>query len=358
MDANQQQQTSTADSWCQTHVNVVETNFMWTISNFSFCNEKPAEALESTTFSADSCDSLKWRMQFYPSGNNQENKDYVSLFLHLVSCDKPAVKVDFRFCILDKDGREVNERKTTEKWQFYQGRQSGFPKFVKRDIVLDPASGLLLADQLRVMCRIKSATGRVERTSQEALQLEGPRGPDLLSKMSLDFEQLIELERFSDVCLIVVDEAVRLPAHRNVLAARSPVFAAMFEHDMRESQDGTVQIYDFDAETIRAMLRYIYTGRLDDIELRADKLLGAADKYALDGLKFACEQTLCAQLSVPAAAEYLVVAELHSAYRLKAKALSFVRANLKQVIDTPGFKSLGSSQPCLLEEILRSMTER
>lgn len=60
--------------------------------------------------------------------------------------------------------------------------------------------------------------------------------------------------------------------------ARSPVFAAMFEHEMEERKQNRVAITDVDHEVLREMLRFIYTGRAANLERMADDLLAAADK--------------------------------------------------------------------------------
>lgn len=51
-------------------------------------------------------------------------------------------------------------------------------------------------------------------------------------------------------------------AHRAVVAARSPVFAAMFGTDMKESRGRQVDIEDIDARTFEEFLYFLYTGQL------------------------------------------------------------------------------------------------
>ena len=81
-----------------------------------------------------------------------------------------------------------------------------------------------------------------------------------------------------------------------LLAARSPVFSAMYEHEMVESRkvrDGPfcvrqscpslpsqnrVEISDLDQEVMQEMLAYIYTGKAPNLKKMADSLLSAADK--------------------------------------------------------------------------------
>ncbi|EFX61459.1 hypothetical protein DAPPUDRAFT_69494, partial [Daphnia pulex] len=64
----------------------------------------------------------------------------------------------------------------------------------------------------------------------------------------------------TDVVFEVGDST--FPAHKFLLAARSRVFAAMFQANMIESLTGRVKIVDFDAETFEEFLRFVYTGQL------------------------------------------------------------------------------------------------
>lgn len=62
--------------------------------------------------------------------------------------------------------------------------------------------------------------------------------------------------------------------------ARSPVFAAMFEHEMEERKQNKVAIIDVDQDVLKEMLRFIYTGKSPNLEKMADDLLAAADKVS------------------------------------------------------------------------------
>ncbi|VDM36143.1 unnamed protein product [Hydatigera taeniaeformis] len=69
-------------------------------------------------------------------------------------------------------------------------------------------------------------------------------------------------------------------AHKAILAARSPVFAAMFEHGMTESRANRVNITDVEPDILGEVLRFIYTGRVVGLDnpVMAQELLAAADK--------------------------------------------------------------------------------
>lgn len=67
-------------------------------------------------------------------------------------------------------------------------------------------------------------------------------------------------KQFTD-CEFWVGNSI-FPAHRGVLAARSPVFAAMFKADMLESRTHKVIIEDIEASVFEEFLYFLYTGQL------------------------------------------------------------------------------------------------
>lgn len=66
--------------------------------------------------------------------------------------------------------------------------------------------------------------------------------------------------------------------NKSIILARSPVFSAMFEHEMEESKQNRVMISDVEHEVLKEMLRFIYTGKAPNLDKMADDLLAAADK--------------------------------------------------------------------------------
>ena len=85
----------------------------------------------------------------------------------------------------------------------------------------------------------------------------------------------------SDVEFIVQGE--KILAHHSILRGGiSPVFTAMFEHDMTESSSRTVVVEDVDPKVFRQLLRYLYTvyaPQVEDDEEMAELLFIAADRY-------------------------------------------------------------------------------
>ncbi|XP_046983969.1 speckle-type POZ protein-like [Schistocerca americana] len=94
----------------------------------------------------------------------------------------------------------------------------------------------------------------------------------------------------------------RLVAHTAVLVTGSPVFAAMFRHDMVESSSGLVNVTDVDGPVLRELLTFMYTFHAPQLASMAAQLLVAADKYGVLSLKAQCEQQLATGLAVDNAA--------------------------------------------------------
>lgn len=55
----------------------------------------------------------------------------------------------------------------------------------------------------------------------------------------------------------------------------------MFEHEMEERKQNRVAITDVEYEVLKEMLRFIYTGKSQNLEKMADDLLAAADKVII-----------------------------------------------------------------------------
>jgi len=341
-----------AENWCYTQVKVVKFNYMWTISNFSFCREELGEVIKSSTFSAGQNDKLKWCLRVNPKGLDEESKDYLSLYLLLVSCNKNEVRAKFKFSILNAKREETKAMESQRAYGFVQGKDWGFKKFIRRDFLLDEANGLLPDDKLTLFCEVSVVADSVNISGQSnSVQFKVPD-----CRLSDDLGQLFESSQFADVTLACNEGGREFHCVKALLVARSQVFAAMFEHDMEESKHNRVEVKDVDSEVMDQMLRFIYTGKAPELERMAADLLAAADKYALDRLKVMCEEALCNSLTVENVSEVLILADLHSAEQLKAQAIEFINnRHATDVMETSGWKRMVSSNPHLVAEAFKAL---
>ncbi len=67
----------------------------------------------------------------------------------------------------------------------------------------------------------------------------------------------------------------------------SPVFAAMFQTNMLEAKEGTLEIVDFSEAAIRDLMKFVYQRDLEEAVRCSEmtlELLKLADKYQMKGL--------------------------------------------------------------------------
>lgn len=177
----------------------------------------------------------------------------------------------------------------------------------------------------------------------------------------LSFSEEESKNKFSDVTLVATppatdgDEAptpVKFYAHKVVLAAHSPVFAKMLEHEMKEGATDEVTIPDVEPVVLKEMLTFMYTNRAPNIKDFAYPLLYAADKYQVDQLVTQCEHTLSCNLSVENSVEYLLLADTQNAPYLKKTTMQYIAEHGEEVMKLEGWDKVKECAE-LLNELLQ-----
>ena len=345
-------------SWCRTTLgDTAEATIRWTIDKFMNRPEKNKESLKSIYFNMNGPGDLKtkWQLQIYPKGNKVEFEDYVSLYLWNKSDFK--VNAEYKIHNIDGSGKERDTGiKNTAEFDISGIVSSwGRKKWLKRDHVFNDHPDLLPDGNLTLQCTI-TVFGPEKVLSGSDLD---SRNPNLLAHCQKQVCQQLGNaffeKQFTDI--MIKCEGQTFYCHKAVLAARSPVFLAMFEANMKEKVTNTVAIDDFKPEVVSEMLSFIYTGNIssqDAISDLATELLAAADKYQLDLLRNVCEERLCSTLEVTNCVEYLVLGDMYYAFKLKEMALRLVVENVDSLTDRDVFKDLFTQKPDLAFEIMKA----
>ncbi|MEJ1277815.1 hypothetical protein NN561_008733 [Cricetulus griseus] len=264
-----------------TEIGVQKFSYSWTISNFRFLLQEIGDAIKSPTFSSGLfSDNDKWCLKILTNGIEEESKDYLSVHLMMLSSPKSPAWARFRFWIISVDGEKINGKICPRFFKFTAKQHWGFKKFIHRDLLLGLESWLFPDNELTIFCE-------VDLVVQDSLINCGKSTvPGIqVPRYTLEDElgQLWENSLFTDCCLVVAGQEFQ--AHKAILAARSPVFRAMFEHDMQEKRKNRVEIQDLEPQVFKTMMDFIYTGKAPDLHSMADAVLAAADKYCLERLK-------------------------------------------------------------------------
>ncbi|PKI42482.1 hypothetical protein CRG98_037155 [Punica granatum] len=136
-----------------------------------------------------------------------------------------------------------------------------------------------------------------------------------------------------------------------VLANRSPVFKAMLENEMTESQSGTINITDASYEALRAFVNFMYTAEACIDEHLASELLVLAEKYQVKHLKSYCEKFLVSKLNWDNSVMSYSFAHQHNAKHLLDMALGLITENMDKLTRLDEYTELVEKAPRLVVEI-------
>ncbi|XP_013190440.2 speckle-type POZ protein-like [Amyelois transitella] len=200
------------------------------------------------------------------------------------------------------------------KWQYLATLyKRDIASFDGRDIFLLSDGSLRLKFQFMMTNDIKIQRANVPET-----------------QLSSDFENLLNISLFSDVTMKSA-EGIEFKVHKAVLASRSAVLKAHFEHNTTECQTNIVES-PLESEVLREVLMFIYSDKAPRVDEIPERLLAAADYYQLSRLKGLCEEALHKKLTVENAIETFQLADLHSARTLKQLTLEFIKDGQAELI--------------------------
>uniref|UniRef100_A0A914QX96 BTB domain-containing protein n=1 Tax=Panagrolaimus davidi TaxID=227884 RepID=A0A914QX96_9BILA len=120
-------------------------------------------------------------------------------------------------------------------------------------------------------------------------------------------------------------------AHKNVLAARSPVFSRMFETAMKEAKENKVDIQDFTFDIVEKAIKLCYHQSLVPYSTLEEKtkLLQFFEKYYIQPLKDELEMYLISVLNEITVCRLTNAALLSNATKLEMKCTEFLKSCLK-----------------------------
>ena len=347
------------ESWCRTKEGEeVKFNFAWTIKNFSTRPENPGESLYSSVFSLQAPDDIKsdWRLQLYPKGEGGEDSDFLTVYADNNS--ERWVWVKTWFSVLDEAKKKHYRKNGNEgdDWEMQMHNQDlcGITEFLDLDFLHFEASVLLPNDCLTILCEItflipdRSAPVSVD----EDIKMVQPGQRSLLQDMEIAFSN----KELTDVQLLCGDKVY--DCHQFMLSARSPVFRAMFQGNMKEKKTMTVIVKDLHPDVLEEVLTFIYTGKCPNVDNLARDLLGAADKYQVEVLKTVCIEKLCNRIDVNNCVDYLVIGDMYQVDLLKKCSLDFIAKYVGSVCDLGGWKEPLLGNPSLMVDVIEAIARK
>jgi len=159
-----------------------------------------------------------------------------------------------------------------------------------------------------------------------------------------DLGSLLTTNLYSDVVFIV--EGQRVPAHRCILAARSSYF-----RDLIADAGAEVKLDNVRHAIFLAILRYLYTARLDVDPRLALEIVVSADRFKLADMKTHCFGKIEETFDETNVCEIMSLADQHGADSLKTACMRYILDHYTTVTKSEGFRNLNKD---LILEIVRS----
>ena len=330
-----------------------QMEFTWTIPNFS--KFRRVASIDSEPFSFD---GNKWKFHIYAtfSSNQCQNdssdsrNDASDKWMELLLRTDPPLKrktpwplksfkcFNMEISVLDARGNKFGTIILHDKFPF----ERRF-RFICTSELHDKTNDLLPNDQLSIHCLLFNM-----KTICRVGECQYTPGRSYPCQLLSDFANLFTSKLNADVIFRV--QNTNIGAHKAILTARSPVFAAMFQHRMKEKESGEVDIADVTPAVFNKMLQFIYTG-LCQVGDSAEELLIAADKYDIQDLKRQCELELREYaLYVGTAFDLLVLSDLYDAKILRKGVVKLIKLNVAQLKKRPQWKDLEKNYEHLVRE--------
>ncbi|KAM0930429.1 hypothetical protein ACQ4PT_001112 [Festuca glaucescens] len=315
------------------------------------------KCINSATFAVGGHD---WCIRFYPDGDREESKGWVSGFLELMTKDA-EVRAFSDLTHVD----QVTQPLLPPFWPYpsqmdpvvFDTRDDattswGYTNFLSKSEIQEYS----MDDILLIECNLTVIKVK-EAQVEEAKMNIGVQVPP--SNLLDNLGKLLESTEGADVSFKIKEEV--FPAHKIILAMRSPVFRAEFYGPMRDEQKRSIIVEDMQPAVFRGLLHFIYTDSWppmdhlndDEYEEMVRHLLVAADMYAIERMKLMCESKLCENLYPETVATTLALADQHHCSQLKDACIDFINSSnrLNDVVASKGYEHLKRACPTIVSDI-------
>uniref|UniRef100_A0AC34FYA3 BTB domain-containing protein n=1 Tax=Panagrolaimus sp. ES5 TaxID=591445 RepID=A0AC34FYA3_9BILA len=219
--------------------------------------------VKSAKFTVINAPDIQYSLNIYPNGPKDEYRGQTWIYLNLNIGKEMKVIAEYsiyiksanyfrKICVSLKDGSRHGASCCTVKELF------------------DPSKHFIVDGNLTVTV---AGSFKIKESNLE-----------FLKSSSKNFGDLWDIG-FEDFTIIVNKKEIK--AHKNVLAAHSAVFNAMFNSGMKEAIENQVEIPDFSFEVVEKAIKLCYHQKLvSDISIeKSFSLLQFADKYNMAALQ-------------------------------------------------------------------------
>lgn len=183
-------------------------------------------------------------------------------------------------------------------------------------------SRIYFSSELKVMKNARLVSGSLAFRLSSTFKQLNPVKAKTYAGQNDALAKLFEEEAFTDFTFEV--DGCEIKVSKLLLASRSDVLRAMFEADMAEKKSSRVVVEDISYAGLRSLFKFIYSGKLDEVDLYSDFLV-AADKYNVREAKEAFTEKAIKALTEDNIDEIMVLARKHKLEALLEKCFKMIK---------------------------------
>lgn len=343
----------------QGKVSVVDSTVRleWEVTKEEFDNCEFKESIQSPLYNVPAGQKQsEWKIVLYPKGDKEGYRDKVSTFLNLTSKNE-SYKVRFHFAIKTPTGYWPTD--FVEALYSKNEANADMDTTVYGNITDTYSVGYQLCPTKKLSEMFLQNKNRITIVTTMAIYIEGEhylKHMDMAEEFVRNMRSMSELDMFYDLTVICGEQ--RLKSNKALLASSSWVFRRMLETDMTEKMKDEINIKDATPEIIEDLLDFLANGLIPkDFDSKAVEMIHVAEKYKLETLIVACENSLINNLSVDNVINTLINVDLYlpkSEHRQKI--LDFINSNAAEVIKSNDWMKFIQNYPKLVTELYMAAT--
>lgn len=322
-----------------TRVKTFKALLEWRIENFAEkrCLFEKNRPLRSSKFG---CAGIDFEMSLYDSGMSNSKQCFFSL--HHCSCSYSIIRAICNIFVQGCGNGELAGNRISVIHAKID---------ITKDIrELDPIdlNKITSSPFFTVYCEVEFCPQGCADPEQEPIFYNVNGESKSVAKSNLE---ILESGNCSDCTFKVGDREIK--AHRCFLTQHSEVFRAMFNQEtMLEAERGIIDIKDFDYQSVKAMLEYIYSGSTTKVTAHVEEVLSLAEKYAIKPLKEFCGLYLASKISSANLASTASLADMYSSTPLLKRCARFLSENRTSVLRSKEWDSFKKENPELAIRLL------
>jgi len=346
----------------------IRAKLEWSVEKVELDQTEPRKSIRSPAFTVPVCGvDTEWFISIYPKGTAMHGRGEQATYIylhHIPPCGYTGSDTEYSVSFRTDVGSWPEDHqacrkgmRTTEEW-----RKGGYgymkmcPTEDLAHMYVDDLSVSSVGDSVTAVTVIVKRKLVIVVGLKIAVPEENIRRSD---EFNTNMKNIYQMKNFSDVLLKCNGQ--EFPCHKNILSARSEVFRAMLENEMREAHDNVIELVDSTPEIVGMMVEHIYTGKIPEVsklKQLAPEILHIAVKYNLASLVTTCEKILLSELkSANAIKTFIYVDRYTPTSKLREQVLKFLCRNAREVVGVGDWNDFIKQYPDLATEMFQNVLE-